>query len=136
VSDRWDVPSDLIAAVIHRESGGDIGLVGDGGDSVGPGQVQQGAEDTVNRHFGTDLDRENWEQNLFLAGGYLRYLYDTLYTGWSWTFSARPTYLWFHAARAYLCGRNGAEENANCAADEARKRLRIAGMSDQIPESR
>lgn len=131
---HFDVPPDLLAAVLHRESRGDLTAVGDGGASVGAGQVSKGAQDTVNRYWGTDLRRSNWVHNIFLSAGYLRYLYEEIYTSWTLGL-ARPTHLWFHSTRGYLCGRKGAEENGNCAAEEARKRLTIAGMQNQIPKS-
>ena len=133
-SQRFSVPSDLLAAVLHRESRGDLTAVGDGGDSVGAGQVTEGAQQTVNNYFETDLRRENWVHNVFLVAGYLRYLYETMHDGWRWGL-ARPTNMWYEASRGYLCGKQGAESNSGCAATEAKKRLTIAGLQYQIPSS-
>lgn len=126
---HFSVPTDLLAAVLHRESNGDLTAIGDGGDSEGIGQVQADAADTVNRYWGTDLDRSNWVENIFLAAGYLRYLYNEIDMGWGYDF-----YAWYNSTRGYLCGRQGAEENSSCAATEASERLSIAGLESKIPE--
>jgi hypothetical protein len=133
-ADWANVPTDLLAVVLHRESRGDLTAVGDGGDSLGAGQVQKEAANTVNDYFGTDLDRENWIENIYLTAGYLSFLHSEMYSNW-WPGTGRPLNLWYHATRGYLCGKKGAEENAQCASAEAKHRIATAQLQSQLPSS-
>jgi hypothetical protein len=132
---RFYVPTDLLAAVLHRESRGDLTAVGDGGESLGAGQVQAETAKTINRYWGTNLRRDNWVHNIYLASANLSRLYQELNTSW-WPGTTRPLgRQWYDAVRGYLCGKRGAEQDPSCAAQEARERLAIAGMESQIPDA-
>lgn len=133
VSERFDVPTDLLAAIVQKESSGDLDALGDGGDSFGLGQVQQGAEETVNDYFSTRLDRMDPVQNLFLMGGYLKYLKERHSQEFGPGLAAPLG--WYFPVRAYVCGYQGANNDPECAADKADERLRLAGLTNQIPEA-
>jgi hypothetical protein len=130
---HFGVPTSLLAATLQRESRGDLTAVGDGGESLGAGQIQAPTADTINRYWRTNLDRSNWVHNIYLSAGNLRRLYNEMSMSW-WPFSGLGSG-WYHSERGYLCGKRGAEQNENCAATEARKRLILANMENQIPES-
>jgi len=132
-ADRFSVPTDLLAVVLHEESRGQLDVMGDGGASVGVGQIKEATQNTVNRYWGTDLDRTNWVENVYLAAGYLGYLHQEMYSSW-WPGTAQPLEnQWYHATRGYLCGKEGAEEDSSCGSQEASHRLATAGLSSQIP---
>jgi len=130
-SERFDVPSDLLAVTIHEESSGRTNAVGDDGASYGLGQIQKGAQQTVNSYFDTTLDRKNPFGNVLLTAGYLRYLKDEWY---AWYSFQSLTY-WWHPVRAYRCGLGGAKEDWKCSAQEAAQRLEKAGMRNHIPST-
>jgi len=127
-AEHFRVPTDLLAVTLNRESKGDLTAVGDDGDSYGAGQVKEGAQNTVNDYWNASLDRTNWVHNIYLAAGYLRYLYETMWTGGFRLGLGRPTNMWFHATRGYMCGKQGAEKWKECAKEEAEVRVNIAGI--------
>jgi soluble lytic murein transglycosylase-like protein len=131
-ADRFSVPTDLLAVVLHRESGGNPNATGDGGASVGLGQIKEATQNTVNRYWGTDLDRTNWVHNIYLTAGNLRRLYEEMYAG-GWGLGRDLSTQWYEAVRGHLCGKEGAEEDSSCGSQEASHRLATAGLSNQIP---
>lgn len=133
-ADSYSVPTDLLAVVLHRESGGNPSATGDGGASVGLGQIKEATQDTVNRYWGTDLDRENWVDNIYLTSANLRRLYNEMGAS-GWGLGRDLGTQWYEAVRGHLCGKEGAEENPSCGSQEASHRLATAGLSEQIPTS-
>lgn len=131
-ADSFSVPTDLLAVVLHRESGGNPGAVGDGGASVGLGQIKEATQDTVNRYWGTDLDRENWVHNVYLTAANLRRLYNEMHAS-GWGLGRDLSTQWYEAVRGHLCGKQGALEKPSCGSQEASHRLATAGLSSQIP---
>lgn len=131
-ADRFSVPTDLLAVTLHRESGGNPDALGDGGASAGLGQIKEATQDTVNRYWGTDLDRENWVENIYLTSANLRRLYEEMHAG-GWGLGRDLSTQWYEAMRGYLCGKEGAEGNPSCGSQEASHRLATAGLSNQIP---
>lgn len=124
---HFSVPTDLLAVTIQRESAGNIEAKGDMGESLGLGQIQADTQDTINRYWGTDLDRTNWVHNIYLTAANLRRGYDQYDATW-W-----PDYSWYHAMRVHLCGLKGAEDKPSCGDQEAAHRLANAGLESQIP---
>jgi len=124
-SERADVPSDLIAVVIQQESAGRATAHNtDGEDSYGLGQIQEGAAKDVNEMWGSNLDRTDPAENIFLTAGYLRWLRDHWFPWWA------PMQLttWYQPVRAYMCGLQGAKEYADCGQEEAEERISLANL--------
>jgi len=131
-ADSFSVPTDLLAVVLHRESGGDPSATGDGGASVGLGQIKAATETTVNDYWGTTLDRQNWVDNIYLTAANLRRLYNEMHAS-GWGLGRDLSTQWYEATRGHLCGKQGALENPSCGSQEASHRLATASLSEQIP---
>lgn len=119
--DEFDVPTDLLAVVMDEESAGQADATGDGGTSQGLMQIQGPTQDTINEWAGTDLDRFNPLENIYLGAANLRRLKEE-FSG----FNNIST--WLDPLRAYQCGLQGAVDNPDCARESALARLERASL--------
>lgn len=99
-SEKYNVPSNIVAAVIKVESNGDPTITGDNGKARGLMQVQKPALNDVNRYFSTKF---NWgsmymaSENIQVGTLFLKLQHKRLGN-------------WRDAIRAYNAGENGAKK--------------------------
>jgi soluble lytic murein transglycosylase-like protein len=131
-SARRGVPPEIALSVMQNESSGQHDATGADGER-GFMQLTEAAVQDVADSTGTDpitsvfdpipvgpLETPQGRSNIATGIAYLKLQYNRLGN-------------WFDALRAYQCGAAGARQNPNCAASEARERLRDAGRADLLP---
>ena len=129
---RQGIPSEIAVSVLWNESAGDGNAVGASGEK-GFFQLTEAAVQDVATKTGVEpltgpttpvpfgpINSAQGRSNIETGVAFLALQRDRMDS-------------WFDALRAYQCGVQGARSNPNCAASEARERLRDARRPDLLP---